>query len=66
MVDRPEVSQNFIGEVQEELKKVTWPNRQEVFRLTLVVIIVSIVTALYIGLLDVFFAKILEFLTKAR
>ncbi len=67
MADKPTVvSQNFIQEVREELKKVTWPSRKEVVRLTLVVIIISLVMAFYIGLLDVVFAKVLELLTKAR
>ncbi len=66
MADQPRVNPGFIGEVREELKKVTWPSRKEVIRLTLVVIIISLIIGMYVGALDIAFAKFLEFLTKGR
>ena len=53
----------FVGEVRDELKKVTWPKRAEVVRLTLVVILISLVVAAYVGALDFVLAKALELLT---
>lgn len=65
MADAP-VSNNFINEVREELKKVTWPSRRQLIRLTLVVIVVSLIVAFYAGGLDIILAKALELLTTRR
>jgi preprotein translocase subunit SecE len=43
----------YFTEVWEELGKVTWPTRQEAVRMTLTVIIVSAVIAVFIGGLDI-------------
>lgn len=43
---------SFLGEVWEELGKVTWPTRQEAIRMTVTVVIVSGVIAVFIGGLD--------------
>lgn len=42
----------FLLETRDELKKVVWPTRSEVIRLTSIVIIISVVVGLYIGGLD--------------
>jgi preprotein translocase subunit SecE len=42
----------YVTESIAELKKVTWPTRQDVVRLTLIVLAVSIVIGIYIALLD--------------
>ena len=47
-----------LKETWEELKKTTWPTRQEANRLTAVVIGVIIVLGIYMGLLDVLLSKI--------
>jgi preprotein translocase subunit SecE len=54
----------FFRETQDELKKVTWPTRNEVIRLTVVVIIVSVGIGLYIGALDFVFTNILQHFAK--
>jgi preprotein translocase subunit SecE len=38
--------------VRNELKRVTWPSRKEVYATTVVVILVSIFFGLYLGVLD--------------
>ncbi len=43
---------NFLNETFVELKKTTWPTRQEATRLTLVVVGVIIVLGIYMGILD--------------
>ncbi len=48
----PPRPQNFINEVFTELKKTTWPTRQEALRLTYVVIAVIIVLGIYMAILD--------------
>jgi preprotein translocase subunit SecE len=55
---------NFLRETQDELKKVTWPTRQETIRLTLVVITVSLVVGLFLGALDFSFTKLLGIFIK--
>ncbi|HET9946755.1 MAG TPA: preprotein translocase subunit SecE [Patescibacteria group bacterium] len=55
---------SFFEETRMELNKVTWPPRQEVIRLTLVVIAVSVIVGLYIGGLDFIFTKLLQFVLK--
>ena len=64
MVDRPQIGPGFINDVREELKKVTWPSRQDLIRLTLVVIIISLIIGFYVGIIDLLLAKVLDFLTK--
>lgn len=55
---------SFIREVRSELIKVTWPSREDVIRLTSVVIGISIIVGAYIGGLDLLFTKMLEFIIK--
>jgi preprotein translocase subunit SecE len=50
----------FFSEVRSELSKVTWPKRDEVVRLTLIVFLVSGVIGLYVGGLDYIFTKVLS------
>lgn len=54
----------FLKEVHDELKKVTWPTQQEVIKLTIVVVIVSLGVGLFIGGLDFIFTKITELILK--
>ncbi len=64
MVDKQDLKMGYLTGIKEELKKVTWPQRSEVIKLSFVVISISLIIAFYIGLLDIIFAKLLEFLTK--
>ena len=54
----------FINEVVAELKKVTWPTRQETIKLTVIVIVISILVGAFIGGLDSFFVKLTTLLFK--
>jgi preprotein translocase subunit SecE len=42
----------FLSEVRNELKRVTWPSRKEVYATTIVVILVSVFFGLYLWALD--------------
>jgi preprotein translocase subunit SecE len=42
----------FLGEVKAELKKCTWPTRQELFGSTMVVVISFLILAVFVGLSD--------------
>ena len=52
----------FLREVKLEMKKVSWPNRKEIWGSTGVVIVNVLVVALYLGLLDLVFQKVMLFL----
>ena len=42
----------FLSEVRNELKRVTWPSRKEVYATTVVVILTSLFFGLYLFVLD--------------
>lgn len=43
----------FLGEVKSEVKKVTWPDRQQLKNATLVIVGFVLVMALIIGVMDI-------------
>ncbi len=51
--------QRTIRETMGELKKVSWPTRQEALNLTKIVLIVIAVMTVYLGILDLVFARLL-------
>jgi preprotein translocase subunit SecE len=53
-------AQEFVREVLAEFRKVTWPSRQELINSTVVVIVVTVVVALFLGGVDIVLAKIVE------
>ncbi len=50
----------FFRETYDELKKVTWPSKEELIRLTVIVITISVVVGIYIGGIDLALTKITE------
>jgi preprotein translocase subunit SecE len=42
----------FSREAWQELRKVTWPSRETVLRLTLIVLVISAIIAVYIYIFD--------------
>lgn len=51
---------SFLEESKQELMRVNWPSREETVRLTLIVILMSLLVAFFLGALDFVFAKLLE------
>lgn len=49
---------NYFQEVSAELKKVSWPTREQTINMTLLVLVVSAVVAVYIGGLDFVFQRV--------
>ena len=43
---------NYFKGSTEELKKVTWPTRNETVNKTILVIIISLAVAIYLGFID--------------
>ena len=50
----------FIGDIIGELRKVTWPTRQEAIRLTVMVLIVCAVIGVILALLDWGFGRLIR------
>ncbi|MDH3345627.1 MAG: preprotein translocase subunit SecE [Kiritimatiellaceae bacterium] len=50
----------FLGEVHIELKKCTWPTRQELLGSTMVVVVSVIILGAFVGLSDLTLMKILR------
>lgn len=50
----------YFSEVRSELRKVTWPKKEEVIKLTLIVFIISVIVGGYVGGLDYLLTKALE------
>ena len=45
-------TRGFLIGVREELRKVTWPTREELIKATRMIVVLSIVLGLVIGLMD--------------
>ena len=42
----------FLKEVLAELRKVTWPTKEELIGSTIVTIVVSLIVAIFVGIVD--------------
>lgn len=52
----------FLSEVKVELKKVTWPSRQDTISSTGVVIVVTTVISFYLGFIDILLSKLVQYI----
>ena len=59
-------SKILAGDIAGELKKVSWPSREQTIRLTFIVILISLIIGAYIGIIDFLLAKGLEYMTTLR
>ena len=55
-------SLRFVGETVSELRRVTWPTRQETVRLTMMVIAVSATVGVFLGAVDLAFTRLFDVL----
>lgn len=55
----------YFRETRAELAKVTWPTRQEGLRLTYVVFVVTVISAIVLFAIDSFFSYIIGLLISA-
>jgi preprotein translocase subunit SecE len=56
----------FLKEVRDELRKVVWPTRDEIIRLTGVVILISLGVGLFLGATDFILTKLVGLLITRR
>ncbi len=54
----------YLRETRAEVAKVTWPTRQEGIRLTWVVFVVTVVSAIFLFGIDTFFSSIVTSLLR--
>lgn len=54
----------YIQDSRQELKKVSWPSRQQTTNSTLLVVAVSVAVAALLGALDYGLNRLLEFLLQ--
>ncbi|PLX88417.1 MAG: preprotein translocase subunit SecE [Desulfuromonas sp.] len=50
----------FLNDVQGELKKVTWPTRKDTYASTIVVIVLVLVAAAYLGGVDMILSRLIR------
>jgi len=58
-------ARDFVVEVWAELKKSSWPTRQELVDSTIVVIVTVLVLGVFVALADTVFLRIIAFLTRS-
>lgn len=54
---KPNAIQRYFRETIGELRKVSWPTRQETINLTIVVVVVLVVMSAFLGTLDFLFFR---------
>lgn len=50
----------FLRQVKQEVKKVTWPSKKEVMRATVMVLVIVAIASTFFFLVDMFFAYIVR------
>ena len=50
----------FFVEVRAELLKISWPSKDAILASTIIVVILSIIIAIYVGVVDVFFSSLIR------
>jgi preprotein translocase subunit SecE len=50
----------FLREAYAEMKKVSWPSREQTIQYTVVVIAISLAVALFLGILDYMFGSFIK------
>ncbi len=53
---------DFFEESKVELKKVTWPSRKETIATSLAVLVLTVVMALYLGVVDFGLSRLIQFI----
>jgi preprotein translocase subunit SecE len=54
----------FFKDVSHELKRVSWPTRQQLWRYTVVVLVTIAIFAVLLGIYDFIWVKLIAFLAK--
>ena len=62
VVKKPNRIQKWWSETVGELRKVTWPTKEEAIKMTKIVIVVVLVTAIFLGVVDFIFSRLIGLL----
>ena len=57
-------SVDFLRDVRAEVRKVTWPTRKETIASSSVVVVAVLIVAIYLGLVDLGFSKLVGVLIR--
>ena len=66
-IEKPNIFQRikrWFKETAGELRKVTWPSREDALALTRIVLIVTIIMSAILGILDFIFARLVGLLVN--
>lgn len=55
---------DYIKETKSEIKHVSWPTKSQSIWFTIIVIVISLLTAFFLGFFDFIFSKGLEIFIK--
>lgn len=61
--EKPKITQKiaeYFKDTRGELRKVSWPTRKQATNLTLIVLAVTVVMALFLGAVDYLFAQLIK------
>ena len=62
VVKKPNKIQKWWRETVGELRKVTWPTKEEAIKMTKIVIVVVVATAIFLGVVDFIFSRLIGLL----
>lgn len=54
----------YLKETRAELRKVSWPSREEAFNLTAIVMAVTTAMAVFLGVMDYIFSKLFSLIIR--
>ena len=57
---KTDAGQSFMKGVRKEFARITWPTRQEVFKQTVAVVVISVLAGVFISLLDMGFSAVIN------
>ena len=62
MLEKIQDTRDFLEECWDELRKVTWPDYEQLRSVTIVVILFSVAVSLVIWIMDITVRQVLEFI----
>ena len=57
---KAEAKPSFMKGVRKEFARITWPTRQEIFKQTVAVVVISVLAGVFISLLDMGFSAVIN------
>jgi len=62
VVKKPNRIQKWWSETVGELRKVTWPTKEDAIKMTKIVLVVVLLTAVFLGVVDFVFSRLIGLL----